>query len=238
MLILAFDTTNEHGGAGVFRDSQCLASAAHEGPPDYSVTLFQEVRTALEKARIQLHDIDLIAVASGPGSFTGIRVGIAAAQGWGSTLHRPMRGVSVLEAMVDEGHPDTQKAAAILDARRGEFYCAVFRLLQPSGPTSGSVFKPDTDGFALKPEELARFLQTHGSAPDSLTCIVRDTDAAARALQETVPRSYAWRTTSGTLIPAIARVALRSYAEKRPPSPDELYAYYIRRPDAEVNWKA
>lgn len=238
MLILAFDTTNEHGGAGVFRDSQCLASAAHQGPADYSVTLFQEVSTALEKAHVQIQDIDLIAAANGPGSFTGIRVGIAAAQGWGSTLHRPIRGVSVLEAMVDEAHPDTQRAAAILDARRGEFYCAVFRLVRASGPTSGNIFEPDTDGFIFKPEELAPFLQKHGSAPDSLACVVRDTDTAARRLQQTLPSTCAWRTISGTLVPAIARVALRSYAEKRPPSPDELYAYYIRRPDAELNSKA
>jgi tRNA threonylcarbamoyl adenosine modification protein YeaZ len=237
MLILAFDTTNEHGGAGVFRDSQCLASAPHEGPPDYSVTLFQEVSTVLEKARVQFGDIELLAVANGPGSFTGIRVGIAAGQGWGSTFRRPMRGVSLLEAMVDEAHPDTPKAAAIMDAGRGEFYCAAFRLVRASSPTSGSVFEPDGDGFVLKPEELARFLQPRGSNPDSLTCVVRERDAVACALQQTLPSSYQWRIVGGTLLPAIARVALRSYAEKRPPSPDELYAYYLRRPDAELNWK-
>jgi tRNA threonylcarbamoyl adenosine modification protein YeaZ len=238
MLILAFDTTDEHGGAGVFRDSQCLAMASHEGPPDYSVTLFQEVNTSLEKANVQLGDVDLIAPANGPGSFTGIRVGIAAAQGWASTFDLPMRGVSVLEAMADEAHPDTPKAAAIMDARRGEFYCAVFHLVRPSSPTSGSVFGPETDGFVLKPEELAAFLQLHGSVPNSLTCVVRQHDADSRALQQTLLASYEFRVVSGTLVPAIARVALRSFEEKRPPSPDELYAYYIRRPDAEVNWKS
>jgi tRNA threonylcarbamoyl adenosine modification protein YeaZ len=237
MLILAFDTTNEHGGAGVFRDSQCLALASHEGQPDYSVTLFQEVTTVLEKANVQFGDIELLAAANGPGSFTGIRVGIAAAQGWASTFGRPMRGVSILEAMVDEAHPDTQKAAAIMDARRGEFYCAVFRLVRPSSPTSGSAFGPETDGFVLKSEELAPFLQPHGSTPNGLTCVVRQDDAASRALQETLPSSYQWRVVSGTLVPAIARVALRSYEEQRPPATNELYAYYIRRPDVEVKWK-
>jgi tRNA threonylcarbamoyladenosine biosynthesis protein TsaB len=237
MLILAFDTTNEQGGAGIFRESECLALTSHEGPPDYSVTLFQEVNSVLEKAQVKLQDIDLIAVANGPGSFTGIRVGIAAARGWASTLNRPIRGVSVLEAMVDEAHPDTPKAAAILDARRGEFFCAAFRLLRPSEPTSGSVFEPDSEGFVLTPTELAQFLQGHASAQNSLTCIVRDSDAAACAVQAALPFSYAWRTITGTLVPSIARVAVRSYAEKRPPSPDEVYAYYIRRPDAELKAK-
>jgi tRNA threonylcarbamoyladenosine biosynthesis protein TsaB len=238
MLILALDTTNERGGVGVFRDSQCLASALHEGQQDYSVTLFEEVSSVLENAHVQFDDIELLAVANGPGSFTGIRVGLAAAQGWGSSLHRPMRGVSILEAMVDEAHPDTQKAAAILDARRGEIYCAVFQLVQASSPTSGSAFRPETDGFVLRPDALARFLQPHGSEPASLTCVVREHDAASRALQQALPSSYQWRVISSVLVPAIARVALRSYAEKRPPSPDELYAYYIRRPDAELNLKA
>jgi tRNA threonylcarbamoyl adenosine modification protein YeaZ len=237
MLILAFDTTNEHGGAGLFRDSQCLAMSAHEGPSDYSVTLFQEVTALLAKANVQFEEVDLIAAANGPGSFTGIRVGIAAAQGWASTFNRPMRGVSVLEAMVDEAHPDTQKAAAIMDARRGEFYCAVFRLVRPSSPTSGPVFEPETDGFVLKAQELSVFLQPHGSAPNSLTCVVREDDEAARALQSTLASSYQWRVVQSSLVPAIARVGLRSYEEKRPPVPNELYAYYIRRPDAEANWK-
>jgi tRNA threonylcarbamoyladenosine biosynthesis protein TsaB len=236
MLILAFDTTNEHGGAGLFRDSQGLAISPHEGPPDYSVTLFQEVSAVLEKASVQFGDIDLFAAANGPGSFTGIRVGIAAAQGWASTFNRPMRGVSVLEAMVDEGHPDTQNAAAIMDARRGEFYCAVFRLVRASSPTSGPVFKPETDGFVLKSQDVAAFLQPHG-APNSLTCIVRENDEAARALVGDLASSHQLQLVKGTLVPAIARVALRSYEEKRPPSLNELYPYYIRRPDAEINLK-
>lgn len=234
MLILAFDTTNEHGGAGIFQDSHCLAIASHEGPPDYSVTLFSEVSAVLEKAAVQFGDIELLAAANGPGSFTGIRVGLAAAQGWGSTFRRPMRGVSILEAMADEAHPDSQKVAAILDAGRGEFYCAVFRLVQPSSPTSGNVFGPATEGFVLNPQELATFLEAQAAGVSDFTCVAREHDSSSRALQQSLPASYRWIVVSGILVPAIARVGLRSLIEKRPPSPHELYAYYIRRPDAEL----
>jgi tRNA threonylcarbamoyladenosine biosynthesis protein TsaB len=228
MLILAFDTTDEHGGAGIFRDAECVASASHEGPPDYSVTLFQEVTSILEKAQVQFGDIELFAVASGPGSFTGIRVGLAAAQGWASTFRRPIRGVSVLEAMVDEVHPETPLAAAVLDARREEFYCALFRRAQ-----TVNSFEPAGDGYVLKAEELSRFLQSHAPGPDSLTCVMRREDAAAGRLQPSLS-AYHWQSASGPLMPAIARVALRSFQEKRPPSPHEVYPYYIRRPDAEL----
>src|SRR5579875_627579 len=75
MLILAFDTTSEWGGAGIFRDKECLGSAAHNGPANYSVSLFQEVERLLKESGRNLEQIDLFAAAKGPGSFTGIRVG-------------------------------------------------------------------------------------------------------------------------------------------------------------------
>jgi tRNA threonylcarbamoyladenosine biosynthesis protein TsaB len=236
MLILAFDTTQECGGVGIFRDSQCLASAPHSGLPDYAVSLFQEVQSVLEKAQVQFGDIGLYACVSGPGSFTGIRVGIAAAQGWGSTFRRPMRGVSLLEAMVEEAHPETSLAAAIMDALRGEFYCALFRRTQAGDGSRSGVFEPASDGLALKPEELARVLQSNAS--EGLTCVAREQDSAACALRQSLPSSYGWQNVNGYLVSAITRVAIRAYEEKRPPSMNELYAYYIRRPDAEITSKA
>ena len=101
MLILALDTTSEVGGVGIFRDHECLARVANDGPANrYSVSLFYMVDQAIEEAKVRhgvpvrgLADIGLIAVATGPGSFTGIRVGLAAAQGWAKAFGLPVRGV-------------------------------------------------------------------------------------------------------------------------------------------------
>lgn len=235
MLILAFDTTQECGGAGIFRDSECVASAPHAGPPDYSVTLFQEVHSVLEKANVQFGDIELYACVNGPGSFTGIRIGIAAAQGWGSTFRRPMRGVSLLEAMVEEAHPETGLAAAIIDAQRGEFYAALFRRVHTGDGSRSGGFDCVSDGLLLKSEELARFLQSNAS--EGLTCVAREQDSAACGLQQSFLSSYRWQNVKGYLLPAIVRVAIRSYEEKRPPAMNELYAEYIRRPDAETKFE-
>ncbi len=102
MLVLAFDTTSERGGAAIYRDSEPLAAVLNEEKPNYSVTLFQMVERLLERTRLSLQDMELFAVANGPGSFTGIRVGLAAAQAWSKATGRPARGVSVLEALVTE----------------------------------------------------------------------------------------------------------------------------------------
>ena len=112
MLILAFDTTSEMGGVGIFRDTECLASIPNAGQANqYSITLFEMVEQALASAHRELREIDLYAAANGPGSFTGIRVGLAAARAWGKAFDRRVRGVSVLEAMVNKAcQPLNQEA--------------------------------------------------------------------------------------------------------------------------------
>lgn len=150
MLILAFDTTNEQGGVAIHRDLECLASAESQGAANYSVTLFQMVDRMLSGAHLKLEDIDLFAVATGPGSFTGIRVGVAAAQGWAQASGRPVCGVSVLEAMIEQARPATDWVLPILDARRGEFFLSVFRRTladeagagDPGGPARPAVRAP------------------------------------------------------------------------------------------------
>jgi tRNA threonylcarbamoyladenosine biosynthesis protein TsaB len=128
MLILAFDTTSEKGGVGIFRDAECLVLVPNAGPANrYSISLFEMVEQALAQARLELREIDLYAAANGPGSFTGIRVGLAAARAWGKAFDRPVRGVSVLEAMVNKVCLTSDWALPILDARRGEYFLGSFR---------------------------------------------------------------------------------------------------------------
>src|ERR1039458_10113833 len=134
MLILAFDTTSEEGGVGIFRDAECLALVPNTGAAErYSISLFEMVQHALTQSHFELREIGLYAAAHGPGSFTGIRVGLAAAGAWGKVFERPVRGVSVLEAMVRKLHLTSNWAFPIMDGRRGEFFVSAFR--RKPGPT-------------------------------------------------------------------------------------------------------
>jgi tRNA threonylcarbamoyladenosine biosynthesis protein TsaB len=240
MLILAFDTTSEHGGAALFRDLDCLACAASERAGTYSITLFQMVDKLLKEAGakaipgVSLRDIELYAVANGPGSFTGIRVGLAAAQAWAKAFDRPVRGVSVLEAMVDEARPETDLAIPILDARRGEFYLGSFRR---GGGQSGNGFLPEGDGQVLKPQALAPFLEECLCSGATLTCLVRACDALAQNLRHGLPKSLRWAEVPATLLHSIARLGLEAYRAGRLHSFAVLDACYIRRSDAEMNWR-
>ena len=246
MLILAFDTTGEAGGVGVFRDHECLAQIANEGPANhYSVRLFSMVDRAFEEARARhgvpergLADIQLIAVASGPGSFTGIRVGLAAALGWAKAFGMPVRAVSVLEALVDSARIKTEWAVQILDAGRGEMFVGIF----PRGsqtrdgclkPPQGSPLKDD-QGWILKPAELEPFLSRRLLQGAGITCVFKERDRTALQLRETLSSPFQWQAVAGTLVEAVARLGFDDYLSEKPQPAGSLDAYYIRRPDAEL----
>lgn len=252
MLILAFDTTNEHGGASLHRDLECLASDVRRGEANYSVTLFQMVDGLLRQARVALQDLDLIALATGPGSFTGIRVGLAAAQGWAQAIGRPVCGVSVLEAVAEQARPAADWALPILDARRGEFYVSVVRrqkvedaCVSRAGASDmrpwGSLEVQDAQPGVLLNREavplfLARFKNSRSSG-ESVCCVARQWDGAAQALRGSLPAGLGWQTVSGPPTGSIARLALIAHREGRVQAPSQLDALYLRRSDAEMHWK-
>lgn len=230
MLILTVDTTSDWGGAAAFRDEECLATAARRGFTNYSVGLFEAVDEALHNAGLRLNDIELFAAASGPGSFTGIRVGLAAIQGWAAAFRRPAAGISTLEAVAEEGRAPL--TMPLLDARRGEFYARMFRRSQP-----GARLIPQSDGAILKPSGVIPFLEAHASG-ERCCVAVRENDAPAEELLRSLPPSVLRTTVSGDLFPAIAAAALRAIKNGQPLSDHDVYGCYIRRPDAELKWKA
>jgi len=244
MRLLAIDTTSDYGGAAVYEQKECLASALNSEPASrYAVTLFELVDRALAQAGIGFPDIDLYAVSNGPGSFTGIRVGLAAAQGWARAFQRPVKGVNLLEAMVDYAHPEADWAVPVLDARRGEFFAGIYRrTAEAAGPQSE--FEPAGTGQLVRPERLQGMLDalSHGGQcrtfrGGTIAFLTRSHDLKARSLRESLPQDLLGIELPGALLEAIASVALRAHEQGGKPSPDELDACYIRRSDAEMNWQ-
>jgi tRNA threonylcarbamoyladenosine biosynthesis protein TsaB len=238
MLILAFDTTSDMGGVEIFRDAECLALVANEGPANrYSITLFEMVEQALAQARLELREIELFAAANGPGAFTGIRVGLAAARAWGKAFDRKARGVSVLEALANKASPGPDWVFPILDARRGEFFVGGFRKATPDARVAtGLEYEPADKGWVLKPDALRAFLEERAANGACTSCLVRAHDQAAGDLRASLPASLGWQQIKGPLMDSIAAIAWRKERSNLP-SDANLDAHYIRRPDAEVKWK-
>jgi len=241
MLILGFDTTSPEGGVALYRDSESLGDVHADGTANYSVALFEMTDRLLAKACVRLEHVDVFAAATGPGSFTGIRVGLAAAQGWAKAFGRPVLGVSVLEAMVDAAQPQSGAALPLLDARRGEFYGALFRrgsAQETTGKRSAAEFALSGDGFAASAARIASLVTElmEGGNP-AVEIIVRERDQAALELVSHLASPVKLTTVPGFLAGAIAGVALRAARDGQLQQPEELDAWYIRRSDAEMNWR-
>ena len=129
MLILALESSAKAASAAVARDGELLDLQFRNDGLTHSVTLLPMAEQALETCGLALRDVDAVAVARGPGSFTGIRIGVSAAKGlcWGA--EKPAIGVSTLEAMAwnAEEAPDDCVICCAMDARRNQIYNALFR---------------------------------------------------------------------------------------------------------------
>ncbi len=126
MLILAFETSAKAASVALLENGKLLGESYQNTGLTHSQTLMVMAEDMLKQCGKTVNDIDAVAVAEGPGSFTGVRIGVAAAKGfaWGRNI--PCYGVSTLEAMavslgVYEGH-----VCACMDARRSQVYNAIF----------------------------------------------------------------------------------------------------------------
>ena len=123
-LTLAVDTTSEYGSLALLRDGDLLEEAVLHAPDSFSPVLYDELRRLLDRHALKLADIDCFAAASGPGTFTGVRVALACVKGLAEAMGRPAVAVSNLQAVARYGQAPLR--AALLDARRGEVYAAVY----------------------------------------------------------------------------------------------------------------
>ena len=130
MLILALESSAKAASAAVARDGTLLDMEFQNDGLTHSVTLLPMAETALKRAGTSLRDVDAVAVSCGPGSFTGIRIGVSAAKGlcWGAD--KPAVGVSTLEAIAwnASGAAEDCVVCCAMDARRNQVYNALFRI--------------------------------------------------------------------------------------------------------------
>ena len=127
MKVLALETSAKACSAAVTEDGRVVASAFQCTGLTHSRTLMPMVEDMLRNADLTLSDCDIIAVANGPGSFTGIRIGIAAAKGLAFAADKPAAGVSTLEAMALGCAGMNGLIVCAMDARRQQVYNALFR---------------------------------------------------------------------------------------------------------------
>ncbi len=130
MLTLAIDTATPHGRFAMADAGRLLAYQPHNVTGSYADALLPVVDAVLESAGRTLDEVELVAVTLGPGSFTGVRIGVTTAKTLAWALDAELAAVSTLAAMAADllaGTPDRDLAVPVLDARRGEVFAGVYR---------------------------------------------------------------------------------------------------------------
>ena len=137
MRVLALDTTTRAGSVAVVEDGRVLVERPGDAVRAYAERLPAELLDALAAAGLASSDIDLFVVASGPGSFTGLRVGIASIQGMALVHGKPVASISALRALAEAaaaGRDTGCRVAGCMDAYRKDVFTAVYDVATPATP--------------------------------------------------------------------------------------------------------
>lgn len=160
MVILALDTSSDFGSVALLRNEEILGEVRLERSLQHSETLFRAVDLLLSGSRTWVEEVDLFVAARGPGSFTGLRVGLAAAEGLAFASGREARAYSTLAALAWQVRGTQGLIVPLMDARRGEVYGASYR--SPAGDlrqvTPPRVFEPRDLLESLPAKEEVVFL--------------------------------------------------------------------------------
>jgi tRNA threonylcarbamoyladenosine biosynthesis protein TsaB len=231
MRVLALDTTTRAGSVALVEDDRIVDERRGDGARTHAARLPAEITALLDAHHVALADIDLYAVASGPGSFTGLRIGIATIQGLAFVHARRVVAMAAHEALAHMGRgnaPPGTVIAAWMDAHRGEVFAALYRvtdaaafsregLVEIEGPTVGPPSVTLARWAALSDPLPARFVG------DGATLFAAEIRASAPA---------AGVVDAPPLAGAIGRLALSRVSEAV--DPGAIRALYVRRPDAEI----
>jgi tRNA threonylcarbamoyladenosine biosynthesis protein TsaB len=220
MLTLALDTTAEFGSIALVRDGETRAETLLHSPEGFSGILFGEIEKLLAREGLTLAQIDLFAAASGPGSFTGVRIGLAAIKGLAEVLGKPAIPVSNLHAISRFGTGENR--LALIDARRGEVFAGLY----------------DSAGTRLIAEQVITFqrmLELLAGRDFEWVCANFDPflPAITGTSFERLPITVAPRAIAGM----IGQLAAAQLAAGDSGEPAAVEANYLRRSDAELLWR-
>lgn len=220
MLILAFESSAKPASAALVKDGQLLSQYTQCSALTHSRTLLPMAEDMLKNAELRLSDVDLIAVAHGPGSFTGIRIGVATVKGLAWAAEKPCVGVSTLEAMAWHGLAVGGYICPVMDARRSQVYNALFKI-ENGRPVRMTEDRP----IAL--EELAKEVTALGApvfliGDGAALCFEYFTAHGVPCVM--APDNLRWQDAWGVAMAA---------ADKTPGNADELLPVYLRLSQAE-----
>lgn len=225
MKLLAIETTTPGSSVAVVEDRTTLAAASRIDRTGHASFLVPAIDFCFHQVGWSPQDLDCVVVDIGPGLYTGIRVGLATAQGLAAAFGIPLIPASSVDALALEARTGHRTIWALVDVRRGELAVARYR------PVPGGVVKEGSTEL-LDPEELKAALQS--SSDQSL--VVGDVGALPEGFLRGMHHSKTARPKYPYAV-ALAEIGAGKYDRDEYPAPDDIRPLYLREPDVTINWE-
>ena len=211
--LLAIDTTGDNGSIALVTVSGVVEEVELCSPDGFAHVLIDEIDRLLAKHGLELGQLDGIAVTSGPGSFTGVRVGLTAAKGLAEATGRKVAAISNMEVLASFG--SHRLRAAVMDARRGEIYGAVY----------------DADLKAVQPEIVMKLGDWRKTVPAHAEFVTQGASLAESLMGTSVVQAPL------AIAGALGKIGIKRFQAGLAQDPADVDANYVRRSDAELFWK-
>jgi tRNA threonylcarbamoyladenosine biosynthesis protein TsaB len=223
--ILAIETTTPGSSVAVVEDRRTLAAASRIDRVGHAGFLVPAIDFCFDQVGWSPVDLDAVVVDVGPGLYTGIRVGLATAQGLAAAFGIPIIPVVSVDALALEAKTGHRMIWAIVDARRGEFAVARYR------PVPGGVVR-DSVTELMEPDELRAALESTGDGNLVVGDLAELPDGFFLGMHhvKTGKPRYPYAV-------ALAEIGAGKFERGDYPTPDEIRPVYMREPDVTINWE-
>jgi tRNA threonylcarbamoyladenosine biosynthesis protein TsaB len=231
MILLALDTCDARGSVALLRGAQVLELLAHESAEEYSSWLPRAVEQVLKGPGQSMETVKAYAVASGPGSFTGLRVGLTTVKAWSEVFGRPIAAVSRLEALAAQAEAGASVVAAFVDAHREQVFGALY-------VRKGGRWERVEDEIVMAPGKFVGWVGERSGA-EHVAWVSPDSEHITfqEAWREREKAGEKVQKVSAVFAPLIGKIGYQKLLEKRTTDGLTLDANYVRRSDAELLWK-
>ena len=225
MNILSIDTATKSCSVAIASEDSLLAEATMVKTQTHSKHLMRMIDQVLKMAQIEIRNLDGFSVTKGPGSFTGLRIGISVAKGFAAASGKPFVGISTLEALAYQAGNRLPLVCPMIDARRGEVYCSRYRY-------DNGIYINETSARALPVEKALVDLKEPcvfiGNGALFYRSIITETLGSSAFF---APRFY--HTIRAT---TVASLSLERFLRQDTDDVEAFVPYYIRKSDAELNF--
>ena len=235
-LILGLDTATLGGSVCLMRGQQILASIIGDAAISHSSSLLRDIDRVLQTAGVSLPEIALFAASAGPGSFTGLRIGLATIKALSATLSRPCLGIPTLHAVARSAGP-SEATVALLPAGRGELFAQLFCVAP-----DGNVMQQDVAAHLPPPVVIEKYGTLRGltwagaGAHAFRDFIERQAESAGIDFEDEGTGSGGWKLArrEENLAKDICALALHRFQTGELESAEILRAIYVRPSDTEL----